>query len=82
MNSEHECFMQEKIESIEKKVDQILVALKGNDMGTTGLIPRLENCERKVTGLRRWSDNIKIYVSLISFFIASVVTLIIAWLTK
>lgn len=79
---DHECTQKERLESIDKKVDQILTALKGNELGTTGVIPRLDKVERKVSILNIMRIKLVTTTSIISTIIASIVTFIIAWFTK
>lgn len=46
--SSHECYMKEKIESIEKKIDKISDALLGDDYREDGIISQVEKHERYI----------------------------------
>lgn len=82
MKNEHECIMEDKIDILTKKVDQILIAMKGNDMGTTGVIPRLEKCERKISLLQSFKATTTTVTTLVASAIATLATFLIAYFTK
>jgi hypothetical protein len=82
MKDEHKCIMEEKIDILTKKVDQILIAMKGNDMGTTGVIPRLERCEKKISILQAFKSKTTTVSTLIASAIATIITCVIAYFSK
>lgn len=82
MKNEHECIMEEKIDILNKKVDQILIAMKGNDMGTTGVVPRLDKCERKIYVLEAFKARAITITGIITSLIATGITLLVSFLIK
>jgi len=74
--------MEDKIDILTKKVDQILIAMKGNDMGTTGVIPRLDKCEKKISLLQAFKAKTTTITTLIASTIATLVTILIAYFSK
>jgi hypothetical protein len=74
--------MEDKIDILTKKVDQILIAMKGNDMGTTGVIPRLDRCEKKISILQAFKSTTTTVSTLIASAIATIITCLIAYLSK
>jgi hypothetical protein len=74
--------MEDKIDILNKKVDQILIAMRGNDMGTTGVIPRLERCEKKISILQAFKTTTTTASTLIASAVATLITFLIAYLSK
>lgn len=86
MENEYKCYMKEKIGKVESKLDEILDALKGNELGNPGILPRLYACEKKVSALENFKLKITAKAALIITVISSVlsylVTIVINYFTS
>ena len=51
--SNHECYMKEKIESIEKKIDKISDALLGDEFREDGIISQVDKHEKYIDADKR-----------------------------
>ena len=74
---------EEQIKALDRKVDEVLTALKGNDLGTVGVINRLEQCEKNDIKLEQkisTINNNNLKSNSIAATIATAFTLIITYL--
>jgi hypothetical protein len=77
--SEHECIMEEKIDNLTKKTDQILDAITGDKLGNKGVIPTLSEHNERLESLERYKVETKttskakqgVITALISFLSAA-----------
>jgi len=83
---EHECYMREKIEQIDQKLDQVLIALKGNDLGNDGIFPRLKICEKKVSTLENFKLELTtksgLLITAIATVLSSVMAIVVNYFSK
>lgn len=79
-------YINEKIGKVETKLDEILDALKGNDLGNPGILPRLYQCEKKVSALENFKLKITskaaIIITLASTVLGYIVTFVINYFTQ
>lgn len=79
-NLSHECYMQEKIEQVDRKCDQILIALKGDDLGNPGILPRLARADKEISGLKNFRLKITTKAGVIISTISTILSLLVTYL--
>lgn len=76
--------MENSIEAMNGKLDEVLHCLKGNDMGTTGLVKEFATLKAKVQVIEdsRVSEKTKseIYMGIIKWLAAIIAALVIAYM--